>query len=67
MFTMVHMLNEINIMQSKEELQKRIRFLQRTLIQMSFGSRQKRPELYTSVMNSLHIAQKSLIKNKQQN
>jgi phage gpG-like protein len=52
------------IMNERQTIQKRIRFLQRSLVQMSFGVDKDRPALYSSLMRSLHLAQKSLLENR---
>jgi len=53
------------VLQDRKAIQKRIRFLQRSLVQISFGAEKDRPQLYSSLMKSLHMAQKSLLENKQ--
>lgn len=51
-------------MTDKQSIQKRIRFLQRSLVQISFGTIKDRPKLYKSLLKSLNKAQKLLIENK---
>ena len=56
-------LKGINMFERKN-IQKRIRFLQHSLVQLSFTSDENRPQLYMSLMNSLHKAQQLLHNNK---
>lgn len=53
-----------NNMFERKSIQKRIRFLQHSLIQLSFTSDKNRPQLYISLMNSLYKAQRLLLENK---
>jgi hypothetical protein len=48
----------------RKNIQKRIWFLQRSLVQLSFTSDKNRPQLYLSLIKSLHKAQRLLIENK---
>ncbi|MCF6288467.1 MAG: hypothetical protein L3J53_04430 [Proteobacteria bacterium] len=51
-------------MQNKQQLQQRIKYLQKILIQMSFmDDNDDRPELYLSVLKSLHTTQQLLLQN----
>ena len=54
-----------NNMQEIKNIQKRIRFLQYSLVQLSFASDKNRPQLYTDLMQSLKKARKALVENKQ--
>jgi hypothetical protein len=48
----------------RQNIQKRIRFLQRSLVQLSFTSNKNRSQIYTSLIQSLHKAQCLLLENK---
>jgi hypothetical protein len=54
-------------MAKKEELQKKARYLQRLLVQLSFMTKNERPTLYSNTLNSLKKVQKQLIDLKQEN
>jgi len=68
---MVHILNKYysgdKIMANKEELQKKARYLQRLLVQLSFTTKSKRPILYSNTLNSLKKIQTQLINLKKEN
>ncbi len=53
-------------MEKKEELQKKARYLQRILVQLSFTSKNERTALYSSTLKSLKDIQAQLINLKQQ-
>jgi hypothetical protein len=53
------------ILQEQQMIKKRIRFLQQSLIKISFASEKNRPELYAKILETLHSAQLLLIKNKE--
>jgi hypothetical protein len=53
-----------NNMQEIQNIQKKIRFLQISLVQLSFASNKNRPQLYTDLMISLKKARKALVENK---
>ena len=48
----------------RQNIQKRIRFLQRSLVQLSFTSNKNRSQIYSSLIQSLEKAQFLLLKNK---
>lgn len=48
----------------RNSIQKRIKFLQHCLIQLSFSSDKNRPQIYISLINSLEKAQRLLLENK---
>jgi len=54
-------------MAKKEELQKKARYLQRLLVQLSFTKKNERPKLYSNTLKSLKIVQRQLINLKQEN
>jgi len=53
------------IYQEQQMIKKRIRFLQQSLIRISFASEKNRPELYLKILETLHSAQLLLVKNKE--
>jgi len=53
-----------NNMFERKSIQKRIKFLQHSLIQLSFSSDKNRPQIYISLINSLEKAQRLLLENK---
>ncbi len=54
-------------MAKKEDLQKRVRYLQRLLVQLSFTTKNERTALYLSTLKSLKDVQAQLINLKQVN
>ena len=54
-------------MAKKEELQKKARYLQRLLVQLSFTTKNERTALYSSTLESLKDVQTQLIDLKQVN
>lgn len=52
-------------MERKEELQKKARYLQRLLVQLSFTTKNERTALYSSTLDSLKEIQSQLINLKQ--
>lgn len=53
------------IHQEQQLIKKRIRFLQQSLIKISFAAEKNRPELYIKILETLHSAQLLLNKNKE--
>lgn len=51
--------------QEQQMIKKRIRFLQQSLVQISFAAELNRPELYNKILETLHAAQLLLLKNKE--
>ena len=49
-------------MKSRLDVLKKIRVLQKSLINVSFKSDQDRPKIYSSILNSIEIEKASLLK-----
>ena len=57
----------VNVLKERKEIQKKIRFLQRSMVQVSLGAHPDRPELYKSLRRSLEKARQQLLENKNNN